>query len=432
MKVTIYGSNPSALVSAACLADIGNEVLLVSSTPPFSGTLEGVQMAEPGLRRLLQDQLDEGRLNQSQSMEEGATYGQIHYLILDPDELALATEIARQVGAVMSEDQILVNRTTFPLGSSDRLHQVVEEELSRRGVSYRCHLVVEPDFMTEGRMIQNFRRPDRILLGSDSAQGVEAMRELYAPFNRNRDVVMVMSPRSAELTKFASNAMLATRISFMNEMADVAEDVGADIEEVRKGMGSDQRIGYDYLYPGTGFGGPNFAKDVATLAETIRAAGSAGQLLDAVLEINEQQKEILFRKAWRHFGMDLKGRRFAVWGISYKPGSCDIRNSPGVRLVEALLGQGASVHLYDPEALESARSHFGEGALVSYGAGRDAVLQDADALMVVTEWKTFWSPDFDLLLDRMNSPVIFDGRNLYSPERMKSLGITYYGVGRGE
>ncbi len=430
MKITIYGSNPSALVSAACLADIGNEVLLVSSTSPFSGTLEGVQMAEPGLKRLLQDQLDGGRLSQSRSLEEGAGYGQIHYLVLDSDDLGQAIEIARQVGAVMDEDQVLVSRTTFPLGSSDQLHQVVQKELNRRGVSYRCHLVVEPDFMTEGRMIQNFRRPDRILLGSDSVEGVEIMRELYAPYNRNRDVVMVMSPRSAELTKFASNAMLATRISFMNEMADVAEDVGADIEEVRRGMGSDQRIGYDYLYPGTGFGGPNFAKDVATLAETIRAAGSAGQLLDAVLEINEQQKEVLFRKAWRHFGMSMKGRRFAIWGVAYKPGSSDIRNSPGVRLVEALLGQGASIQLYDPEALGSARNHFGEEAAISYGTDRDAVLEGADALMVVTEWKAFWSPDFDQLVEQMKTAVIFDGRNLYSPEKMRSLGITYYGVGR--
>ena len=432
MKITVYGSTPSAWVTAACLSDIGNRVLLVSADLPDPDRLEGLQIAEPGLKKLLQQQLDSGQLTLSNALEVGAEYGAIHYLLLHSDEPERAAEIARQIGAVMDGERILVNRTTFPLGSSDRLHRLVEEALERRGSPHRSHLVVEPDFMTEGRMIQNFRRPDRILLGSESAHGVEVMRELYAPYNRNRDVVMVMSPRSAELTKFASNAMLATRISFMNEMADVAEDVGADIEEVRQGMGSDRRIGYDYLYPGTGFGGPNFAKDVATLAETIRAAGSAGQLLDAVLEINEQQKEVLFRKAWRHFGMDLSGRRFAIWGISYKPGSSDIRNAPGIHLIEALLEQGASVQLYDPEALESARSHFGESEMIQYGAGRDEVLQGADALMVVTEWKRFWSPDFELLLERMKTPVIFDGRNLYAPERMRSLGITYYGVGRGE
>ncbi len=430
MKITVYGSNPPALVTAACLADIGNDLLLVSAESPFSGAVEESQIIEPGLKKLLQQQLDSGRLHLSQSLEEGARYGEVHCLLLSPDQIELAETIARYIGAVMDGDCVLVNRTTFPVGSSDRLHQIVRTELERRGVSGCCHLIVEPDFMTEGRMIQNFRRPDRILLGSNSAEAVEIMRDLYAPYNRNRDVVMTMSPRSAELTKFASNAMLATRISFMNEMAYVAEDVGADIEEVRQGMGSDKRIGYDYLYPGTGFGGPNFAKDVATLAETIRAAGSAGQLLDAVLEINEQQKEVLFRKAWRHFSMDLKGRRFAVWGISYKPGSSDIRNAPGVQLVETLLAQGASVNLYDPEAMNSARSHFGEQVAITYGEGRDSVLEGADALMVMTEWKAFWSPDFNQLIDKMKTPVIFDGRNLYAPEKMRSMGITYYGVGR--
>lgn len=432
MKITVYGNNPSALVTAACLSDIGNELLMVSSTFPFTDSVEDSQISEPGLKKLLGQQLDSGRLRLSNSLDEGAKYGSIHFLLLDPEQLDLAETIAGRIGMVMESDSLLVNRTTFPIGTSDRLYEIVQDELDQRGVSSRCHLIVEPDFMTEGRMIQNFRRPDRILLGSDSVEGVEIMRDLYAPYNRNRDVVMTMSPRSAELTKFASNAMLATRISFMNEMSDVAEDVGADIEEVRQGMGSDQRIGYDYLYPGTGFGGPNFAKDVATLANTIREAGSAGQLLDAVLEINKQQKEVLFRKAWSHFGMDLKGRKFALWGISYKPGSCDIRNAPGIGLVETLVGQGASVEIYDPEAMESARRYFGEQDAVRYGEDRDAVLEGADGLMVVTEWKSFWSPDFNLLIDKMKTPVIFDGRNLYSPEKMKSIGIQYYGVGRGE
>ena len=281
-------------------------------------------------------------------------------------------------------------------------------------------------------MIQNFRRPDRILLGSESEPAVAQMRELYTPYNRNRDVMMVMSPRSAELSKFASNAMLATRISFMNEMADVAESVGADIEEVRQGMGSDQRIGFDYLYPGTGFGGPNFAKDVASLADTVRAAGSRGQLLDAVLEINRQQREVLFRKAWRHFDMDFPGKRVALWGSAYKPGSSDIRNAPSIRLIEALLGQGAEVQLYDPEAMDAVRSCFSSTEKLFYGENHYQVLEQSDALMVVTEWKPFWSPDFDQLLQRMKRPVIFDGRNLYRPEVMQKLGIVYYGIGRGE
>ncbi len=430
MKITIYGENTSARVAAACLADVGNELLLVF--PQERGCGSAHTVPEPGLSELLQQQQETERLRCTHSIEEGTRFGQIHFLMLEAGALELAEQIARQVGEEMEGDSILVNRTTFPLGSSERLLKQVEAVLEQRQSDHCCHLIVEPDFMTEGRMIQNFRRPDRILLGSDSAEGVQVMEELYAPYNRNRNVVMIMSTRSAELTKFAANAMLATRVSFMNEMADVAEAAGADIEEVRQGIGSDRRIGFDYLYPGTGFGGPYFAKDVASLAESVRAAGSRGKLLDAVLEINQLQREVLFRKAWRHFGMDLKGLCFAVWGVAYKPGSNDIRNAPGIYLIEALLGQGAEIQLYDPEAMENTRRHFGDDAAIRYGSDSHAVLEEADALMVVTEWKPFWSPDFRLMVNRMRSPVIFDGRNLYSPQKMKQLGITYYAVGRGD
>lgn len=439
MKITIYGNSTPALVAAGCMADIGNEVLLVAAQlpePPY---------AEPGLRKILQHQRESGRLQQTTSIEEGGLHGVVHCLLLQSDQIALAMEIAQRLGETVEQNIILLNRTTFPLGSSEQLFETLERALDARqdrlgrqerqesrSKNLQAELVVEPDFMTEGRMIQNFRRPDRILLGSASEQGVAVMRELYSPYNRNRDVVMVMSVRAAELTKFASNAMLATRISFMNELADVAEAFGADIEEVRQGIGSDHRIGYDYLYPGTGFGGPNFAKDIVSLAESIRAAGSRGQLLDAVLEINEQQKEVLFRKAWRHFTMDLKGRRFAIWGASYKPGSSDIRNAPSIQLIEALLGQGAEVHLYDPDAMQSVREHFAEARNLHLGEDAQQVLQQADALMIVTEWKPFWSPDFEQILQLMRTPVIFDGRNLYNPEKMRQMGVIYYGIGRGE
>ncbi len=426
MKITIYGNSTPALVTAACLADVGNELLLVADhlpAPPF---------AEPGLGKLMQQQLDEGRLRHTADLDTGVAHGELHYLLLQSDQFSLALEIMRQLGGSLDRDCTVVNRTTFPLGSSDQLQQQLQQAVRQQSSSYQADLVVEPDFMTEGRMIQNFRRPDRILLGSESEQGVERIRELYTPYNRNRDVVMVMSTRAAELTKFASNAMLATRISFMNELADVAEAFGADIEEVRQGMGSDHRIGFDYLYPGTGFGGPNFAKDVASLAETVRAAGSRGQLLDAVLDINEQQKEVLFRKAWRHFAMDLSDKRFAIWGAAYKPGSSDIRNAPSIRLIEALLRQGAEVYLYDPEAMDAVRSCFSSSEKLFYGENHYQVLEQSDALMVVTEWKPFWSPDFGELLQRMKHPVIFDGRNLYRPEVMRKMGITYYGIGRGE
>lgn len=426
MNITIYGNSVSALVTAACLADSGNHILLVADYFPPS------PYSEPGLRKLLEQQRAGERLHHTTELAEGVQHGEVHYLLLQTEQLAEADSIVQQLGQLLQRDSILVNRTTFPMGSSERLHQTLQQELQSRHSQHKVELVVEPDFMTEGRMIQNFRRPDRILLGSCSQGAIEQIRELYAPYNRNRDVVMVMSVRAAELTKFASNAMLATRISFMNEMADVAEALGADIEEVRQGMGSDHRIGYDYLYPGTGFGGPNFAHDVSSLAETVRAAGSRGQLLDAVLEINREQREVLFRKAWRHFEMDLQGRRFAIWGAAYKPGSSDIRNAPAVELIEALLGQGAEVCLYDPEAMERVRDHFGEQRALTCGEDPYQVLDGSDALMVVTEWKPFWSPDFQQLLQRMKQPVIFDGRNLYPPQKMRRLGITYYGVGRGE
>ncbi|MBT4598511.1 MAG: nucleotide sugar dehydrogenase [Methylococcales bacterium] len=434
-KLTVYGQSLPAAVTAACLADNGNHVLWV-----IEGFDDGVDdlvlvcpwlEAEPGLVALLEANILSGRLVVTGDIEQGVTSGSLQYLVLNSDEYPLAEKIATTLGDLMEADKTLINRSIFPVGSSEILQTKVLAQLQSRGVVLHCALVVEPDFRVEGRLITDFTRPDRIVLGSTDQLAISQLRELYGPFNRQRDVVMVMSPRSAELTKYSVNAMLATRISFMNEVAEVAEYFGADIEEVRLGMGSDSRIGYEYLYPGTGFGGPNFADDVATFSKTVQEAGCEGRLLESVLDINTSQREVLFRKAWRHFKMNLKGRTFAVWGLSYKPNSEGIRNAPSIHLTTLLLDQGCAVQVFDPAAMTKAKEYFGERDGLDFCENPEACLKGADALVVMTEWKTFWTPNFDLIKAELKQPVIFDGRNLYDPALMERLGITYYGIGRG-
>jgi len=435
-KCTVYGQSLPAAVTAACLADNGNQVLWVvegfewgvgDDLASFFPWLE----AEPGLVALVNTNILSGRLVVTGDIEEGVSNGSLQYLVLNANEYPLAEKIATTLGELMEADKKLVNRSIFPVGSSEMLQTKVLAQLQGRGVAFNCALVVEPDFRVEGRLIADTTRPDRIILGSTDQVAISQLRDLYSPFNRQRDVVMVMSPRSAELTKYSVNAMLATRISFMNEVAEVAEYFGADIEEVRLGMGSDSRIGYEYLYPGTGFGGPHFADDVEGFSRTVQEAGCEGRLLEAVLDINTSQREVLFRKVWRHFNMNLKGRTFAVWGLSYKPNSEGIRNAPSIYLISLLLDQGCAVQVFDPAAMTKAKQYFGERDGLDFCENPEACLKGADALVVMTEWKTFWTPNFDLIKAELKQPVIFDGRNLYDPALMERLGITYYGIGRG-
>jgi len=434
-KCTVYGQSLSAFVTAACLADNGNQVLLIGEG--FDQSQSDLRSVfpwittEPGLLALVNLNLKAGRLVVSGDIEKGVSQGYFQYLQLSANELPLAEKIAGVLGRVMTGDKVLVNRSLFPIGCSEKLQAQVLNQLTKRKSAYQCALVVEPDFRVEGRLIADFTRPDRIILGSTDQLAISQLRDLYNPFNRQRDVVMVMSPRSAELTKYSVNAMLATRISFMNEVAEVAEYFGADIEEVRLGLGSDSRIGYEYLYPGAGFGGPNFADDVATFSRTIQEAGCEGRLLEAVLDINSSQREVVFRKAWRHFNMNLKGRTFGVWGLSYKPNSEGIKNSPAIFLVSLLLDQGCTVRVYDPAAMAKSKAYFVERRGLVFCENPKDCLNGADALAVMTEWKTFWTPNFDVIKAELKHPVIFDGRNLYDPALMERLGITYYGIGRG-
>jgi len=434
-KCTVYGQSLAAFVTAACLADNGNQVLLISEDFDHSqGDLLSHYpwiAAEPGLLAVVHLNIKAGRLVVSGDIEKGASQSYFQYLQLSAPEFPLAEKIAGVLGRVMTGDKVLVNRSLFPIGCSEQLQAHVSAQLTKRNGAFQCALVMEPDFRVEGRLIADTTRPDRIILGSTDQVVISQLRDLYSPFNRQRDVVMVMSPRSAELTKYSVNAMLATRISFMNEVAEVAEYFGADVEEVRLGLGSDSRIGYEYLYPGAGFGGPNFADDVEAFSRTIQEAGCEGRLLEAVLDINSSQREVVFRKAWRHFNMNLKGRTFAVWGLSYKPNSEGIKNSPAIFLVSLLLDQGCTVRVYDPAAMVKAKAYFGERTNLVFCENPESCLKEADALAVMTEWKTFWTPNFEVIRTKLKQPVIFDGRNLYDPALMERLGITYYGIGRG-
>ena len=424
MRLSVYGDTVAAMVTAAVLADTGNEVWLVLPEDVERAQMAARAQLEPGLAALL----DGPTLHwaETQAAREQAWRQDVHFFVMSPEREVWAFETAAAMGKAASGACVLVNRATFTVGTSERLKATVEQ--AGRG----CHLVVEPDFMTEGRAIQDFMRPDRILLGTDDAVAESVMRELYRPFNRNRDVIQRLSPRAAELTKFATNAMLATRISFINELAQLAEAFEVDVEQVRQALGSDHRIGFDFLYPGIGFGGPNFARDVQRMAEMMRQHRVDGTMLQAVLRVNDQQKEALFRKAWRHFDRDLRGRRFTFWGVSYKPGTASVVNAPSIVLARALLAQGAEVCIHDhPAVMEQFRERVGPRyQSVQTETDMYAAARESDGVMLLTEWKHYWHPDWMRLHDLMRTPVLFDGRNIYDPDTVRQAGFAYYGIGR--
>lgn len=421
MKLAVYGDTIAALTTAVVLADTGNQVGLICP-PQATDPLEQRLAVEPGLAALFESAQAAGRL--SLTTVEAVMDWPLHFFVMRPEQQDWAVALSDQL-ARGNTPCILINRATFPIGTSERLQAHIARQRS-------CELVVEPDFVPEGRAIQAFMRPDRILIGTESPSAEALMRELYRPFNRNRDVIQVLSPRAAEMTKFATNAMLATRISFINEMAQLAEALDVDIEQVRQGLGSDHRIGFDFLYPGLGFGGPNFARDVARLAETLRERGVDGAMLEAVLAVNEAQKEVLFRKAWRHFGFDLQGRVFALWGLSYKPLSASVENAPSLPLARALMAQGARLRVHDPAAVNAFVTTLPVAMRqqVEICETPEAAAEGADGIMLLTEWKCYWHPDWSKLRVRMRTPVVFDGRNIYAPETVRQAGFTYYGVGR--
>jgi len=439
MKVTIFGSGYVGLVTGACLAEVGNQVMCVDVDPAKIELLNqgGIPIYEPGLEEMVARNRAAGRLRFTTDPKEGVEFGLFQFIAVGtpPDEdgsadLQYVLAVAGSVAEHMNEYKILVDKSTVPVGTGDRVTARVREVLEERGAQLEFDVVSNPEFLKEGAAIDDFMRPDRIVVGTDNPRTGELLRALYAPFNRSHDRLLLMDVRSAELTKYAANSMLATKISFMNELANIAERVGADIEQVRVGIGSDPRIGYQFIYPGCGYGGSCFPKDVRALEHTAMAHGYAPELLHAVEAVNFRQKDQLFHKINAYFRGDLQGRIIAVWGLAFKPNTDDMREASSRTLMEALWDAGARVRAFDPVAAEEARRIYGERDDLTLCDSADSALQGADALAVVTEWIEFRSPDFLALAGKLAHPVIFDGRNIYDPHAVNAAGIVYYSIGR--
>jgi UDPglucose 6-dehydrogenase len=439
MKVSIIGTGYVGLVTGACLADVGNQVLCFDVDPRKIDMLKRgeIPIFEPGLKEVVRANAASGRLVFTTDAKESATFARLQMIAVGtpPGEdgsadLQYVLAAARNIAKHMDGPRIIVDKSTVPVGTADKVGEAVKKELAQRGASFPFAMVSNPEFLKEGAAVEDFMRPDRIVIGAEDADAIAAMRELYGPFQRNHERLQVMDIRSAELTKYAANAMLATRISFMNELALLAEKLGADIEHVRVGIGSDPRIGYHFLYPGAGFGGSCFPKDVTALLHTAKENGLDLKVVRAVDEANNRQKGVLAEKIERRFGKDLSGRRFAVWGLAFKPNTDDMREAPSRVVIDALVKRGASVTAYDPVAMEEARHIYGGNGKVSFAKDAMAAAEGADALVIMTEWKAFRSPDFADLKRALKAPVIFDGRNLYEPSVVKDAGLEYHAIGR--
>ena len=439
MKVTVFGSGYVGLVTAACLADSGNEVVCVDVDERKVEMLRRgeVPIHEPGLEPIVKRNAAAGRLSFTGDAAHGVAHGLFQLIAVGtpPDEdgsadLRHVLAVARTIGEHMSEYKLVITKSTVPVGTGDRVRATLRSTLARRGAVLEHDTASNPEFLKEGAAIADFMKPDRIVVGVDSERAARLMRALYEPFTRNHDRMIVMDVRSAELTKYAANAMLATRISFMNELANLAEQVGADIESVRHGIGSDPRIGYAFIYPGIGYGGSCFPKDVKALVRSAAEAGCGTAILEAVEAVNERQKERLFAKLEAHFG-SLAGKTIAVWGLAFKPNTDDMREAASRVLIERLWAAGAEVRAYDPAAMAEARRIYGGRAELELCSSAMETLDGADALAIVTEWPEFRSPDFAAIRAALRQPVIFDGRNLYDPAQMASEGIRYHAIGRG-
>ncbi|KRD39647.1 UDP-glucose 6-dehydrogenase [Lysobacter sp. Root916] len=440
MRVTIFGTGYVGLVTGTCLADVGHDVVCVDiDAAKVEGLNQGViPIYEPGLEPMVKANHAAGRLHFTTDAAAAIAHGDMIFIAVGtpPDEdgsadLQYVLAVARTIGRHIERAVVVVNKSTVPVGTADKVQAAIAAELAQRGVEVGFDVASNPEFLKEGDAVNDCMRPDRIVVGSSNPAAVEKLKRLYAPFNRNHERIVVMDVRSAELTKYAANAMLATKISFMNEIANIAEKVGADIEMVRQGIGSDPRIGWHFIYPGAGYGGSCFPKDVQALARTAQHSGYSARLLDAVEAVNDSQKGHLFELIQRHYGGAIEGKTFAVWGLAFKPNTDDMREASSRRLLAQLWEAGAKVRAYDPEATEEAQRVFGErDDLVLCDSSR-AALADADALVVVTEWKQFRSPDFARVRNALADAVIFDGRNLYHPDEVESAGLAYYGIGRG-
>ena len=439
MKITVIGTGYVGLVTGTCLAEVGNEVLCLDVDPNKIEILKsgGIPIYEPGLEDMVKRNVAAGRLSFTTDVEASVAFGQIQFIAVGtpPDEdgsadLQYVVAAARNIGRHMNEYKLVVDKSTVPVGTADKVKAALAEELARRGAEIEFDVASNPEFLKEGAAVEDFMKPDRIVIGTDSERATQLLRQLYAPFQRNRDRLTVMDVKSAELTKYAANAMLATRISFMNELALLAEKLGADIEQVRHGIGSDPRIGYHFLYAGCGYGGSCFPKDVQALRRTAQENGVPLRVLDAVEAANDAQKQILVDKLTARFGKNLSGKRFAMWGLAFKPNTDDMREAPSRTMLEALWALGASVSAYDPAAMEETRRIYGERADLTLVDSPMDALKGADALLIVTEWKVFRSPNFDTMKMLLKAPLVFDGRNLYEPAGMRAQGFEYFPVGR--
>jgi UDPglucose 6-dehydrogenase len=440
VKVTTIGTGYVGLVTGACLAEMGNHVVCLDVNEDKIRILRegGMPIHEPGLQEVVRRNAQAGRLQFTTDTAAAVAHGTLLFIAVGtpPDEdgsadLQYVLAAARSIGRLMTDHKVVIDKSTVPVGTADKVRAAIAEELAARGLMIEFSVVSNPEFLKEGAAVEDFMRPDRIIVGTDDERAVLLMRALYAPFTRNHDRLLVMDTRSAEFTKYAANAMLATRISFMNELALLAEKVGADIEQVRVGVGSDPRIGYQFLYPGAGYGGSCFPKDVKALVSTARSEGVALRVLDAVEAANEHQKRVLVDKVVARFGADLKGRRFALWGLAFKPNTDDMREAPSRVVIAELLARGAAVSVYDPVAMDEARRVLPAHEGIRFASSAEAALDGADALLVVTEWKEFKSPDFEAIRKALRQPLVIDGRNLYDPALLASLGIDYEGIGRG-
>ena len=441
MKITIFGSGYVGLVTGACLAEAGNHVVCVDVDAAKVERLKkgDVPIHEPGLEALIRKNAGAGRLSFTTDAAEGVAHGlfQIIAVGTPPGEdgsadLTHVLQVATTIGEHMREYRVVMTKSTVPVGTADKARAAVTAALAARGASVEFDVVSNPEFLKEGAAIDDFMKPDRIIVGTDNPRTTELLRALYDPFIRNRDRLIVMDIRSSELTKYAANAMLATKISFMNELANIAERVGADIEKVRVGIGSDPRIGYGFIYPGCGYGGSCFPKDVQALVRSAHAHEYEARILNAVEEVNRRQKESLFKKIDRHFEGKLAGKVIALWGLAFKPNTDDMREAPSRNLIAGLLRAGAIVRAFDPVAMTEARKIYGERPDVVLCESVEETMLGADALVIVTEWKEFRSPDFERIKKELSTPVIFDGRNLYDPTYLARLGFTYYAMGRGK
>jgi UDPglucose 6-dehydrogenase len=441
MHVTIFGTGYVGLVTGACLAETGNHVVCVDIDAAKIAALKHgrIPIYEPGLEPLVKAGQAAGRLDFTTDVAAGVAHGLFQFVCVGtpPDEngsadLQHVLKVARSIGEHLKEYRIIVNKSTVPVGTADSVKAEVQRALEHRGVAVEFDVVSNPEFLKEGAAVGDFMKPDRIIVGTSNPRTAALIKTLYDPFNRSHERVIVMDVRSAELTKYAANAMLATKISFMNELANLAERVGADIEDVRIGIGSDPRIGYEFIYPGCGYGGSCFPKDVRALVASASKVGYETKLLSAVERVNERQKDVLFDKISRYFGGDVKGKVIALWGLSFKPNTNDMREATSRSLMEALWRVGARVQAYDPVAMDEALRIYGKRDDLRLCNRADEALEGADVLAIVTEWREFRSPDFDQIKSKLRVPAIFDGRNLYDPEMVRQRGFRYFAIGRGE